>query len=63
MAKLRALRLARDAELAASRPAAPPTGRATKGGGKKKAAAQPAAEPAGTLADWMKDREESGHNN
>ncbi len=57
MAKLRALRLAREAEVAASRPA--PAPRRTKGAAKGKRTAQ----PAGTLADWMKAREEGGHNN
>jgi len=54
--RLRALRLARDAELAASRPAAPA---APKRGAKKAAARK----PAGTLADWIKTREDGGHNN
>jgi len=58
--KLRALRLAREAELAASRPAAAPTARKTKGAAKQKSGAKQAA---GNLADWMKTREESGHNN
>ena len=58
--KLRALRLAREAELAASRPAAAPTARKTKGAAKQKSGAK---QPAGSLADWMKTREESGHNN
>jgi hypothetical protein len=58
MAKLRELRLARDAELAASRPPAPAKSPA-KGGSKKKAAPK----AAGSLADWMKAREEGGHNN
>jgi hypothetical protein len=55
-AKLRELRLARDAEEAALRPPAP----AAKGAAKKKAARKPAA---GNLADWMKAREDGGHNN
>jgi len=57
--RLRALRLAREAELAASRPAAPAARKGQKGAAKQK----PAAKPAGTLADWMKAREEGGHNN
>jgi len=57
-AKLRALRLARDAELAASRPPAPPA-RAPRGATKKKAASK----ATGNLADWIKAREEGGHNN
>jgi len=59
MMRLRALRLAREAEEAASRPAAPATTGRTKGATKKKAAAK----PAGTLADWIKAREEGGHHN
>jgi hypothetical protein len=54
-ARLRALRLERDAELAASRPPAP----ARKSPAKKKAASK----PVGTLADWIKSREDGGHNN
>ena len=53
--RLRALRLAREAEQAASRPAAP----AARGAAKKKAARK----PTGTLADWIKTREDGGHNN
>ena len=56
-ARLRALRLARDAELAATRPVAATPAR--KGAAKKKAERK----PAGTLADWIKSREEGGHNN
>ena len=62
--RLRALRLARDADLAAAAPPAP---------AKKKTAARPAAKettaakdtPAakGTLSAWLADREGSGHNN
>ena len=58
-ARLRELRLAREAEEAASRPAAPAARSTGKGGTKKK----PAAKAAGTLADWMKAREDGGHNN
>jgi hypothetical protein len=54
-ARLRALRLEREAAQAASRPAAP----ARKGTTKKKAASK----AVGTLADWIKAREEGGHNN
>ncbi len=54
-AKLRELRLARDAEEAALRPPAP----VKKVAAKKKAARA----PAGNLADWMKAREDGGHNN
>lgn len=50
MAKLRELRLARDAAL-------PPAAKAVKKGGKK------AKAPTGTLSAWLKDREDSGHNN
>jgi hypothetical protein len=50
MAKLRELRLARDA-------AAPPAAAPAKKGGKKKKAAT------GSLSTWLKDREDSGHNN
>jgi hypothetical protein len=55
-ARLRELRLARDAELAASRPPAPP---AKKSAPRKKAAAK----STGNLADWIKEREDGGHNN
>ena len=55
-ARLRALRLARDAELAATRPPAP----VRKVGAAKKKAER---KPAGTLADWIKSREDGGHNN
>lgn len=58
-AKLRAARLAREAAEAASRPAAPAPKKTPKGAAKQK----PGAKPAGTLADWMKVREEGGHNN
>jgi hypothetical protein len=57
--RLRALRLAREAEQAAARPAAPAARGTTRGAAKKKGAAN----PAGTLADWIKAREEGGHNN
>ena len=53
-AKLRALRLARDAAEAAAAPAA--TVPAKKGGRKAKSA------PA-SLSGWLKDREGSGHSN
>ena len=53
--KLKALRLAREAELAASAPPAPV--RRVKAAGKAK------KQPTGTLADWIKAREDSGHNN
>ena len=48
-----------EAELAASRPPPAPTARKTKGAAKRK------AEPksTGNLADWMKAREDGGHNN
>ena len=58
-AKLRALRLAREAEQAANSPPAPATKTRAKGAAKGKAAKQ----PAGNLADWMQSREESGHKN
>jgi hypothetical protein len=58
MARLRELRLAREAELAATRPPAPPKS-AAKGGARKKAERK----PAGSLADWIKAREDGGHNN
>jgi hypothetical protein len=58
MAKLREPRLAREAEPAASSPPAPAKSPA-KGGGKKKAPPK----PAGSLADWIKAREDGGHNN
>jgi hypothetical protein len=54
-ARLRELRLAREAELAATRPPAP----VRKAAGKKKASAK----SVGTLADWIKSREDGGHNN
>ncbi len=56
-ARLRALRLAREAELAAATPAAAaPAAKKTKAAKKPKGAK-------GTLADWIKAREASGHNN
>ena len=56
-ARLRALRLARDAEQAAAGGPAPA---AKRSAGRKKSAAK---QPAGTLADWIKTREDGGHNN
>jgi len=56
--RLRALRLAREAQEAATRPA-PAAPRSPKGAARKKSAAK----PAGTLADWIKAREEGGHHN
>jgi hypothetical protein len=50
--RLRALRLARDAELAATAAAAPAKKKTAKGKQAK-----------GTLSDWIKAREASGHNN
>ena len=58
-AKLRAARLAREAEEAASRPAAPAPKKTSRGAAKQK----PGAKAAGTLADWIQTREEGGHNN
>ena len=55
-ARLRALRLARDAEIAAAPPTAPAKKKAAKGGKGAKA-------DKGSLADWLKDREGSGHKN
>ena len=57
--RLRALRLAREAEEAAARPPAPPARRPAKGAAKKKSGAK----SPGTLADWIKSREEGGHHN
>jgi hypothetical protein len=54
-AKLRELRLARDAAAASAAPAAAPP--------VKKAAKKKAKGPSGSLASWLKDREDSGHNN
>ena len=54
-AKLRELRLARDAAEAAAAPAAPAP--------VKKAAKKKAKVPSGSLSAWLKDREDSGHNN
>jgi hypothetical protein len=59
-ARLRALRLARDADLAATAAAAPPPVKKTAAKGK---AAKAAAAPKGNLSDWLKDREGSGHKN
>ena len=59
-AKLRAQRLAREAELAATRPAAPAVKKPARGAAKKKSDPKPAG---GNLADWMKAREDGGHNN
>ncbi len=55
-ARLKALRLARDA--AEGKPAAPPAASP-----KKKAGVKAKKAPAGSLSDWLKDREGSGHNN
>ena len=57
-AQLRALRLARDAEIAAAAPQAAPAKkkRATKGGASDTAGK-------GNLSDWLKEREGSGHKN
>jgi hypothetical protein len=55
-AKLRELRLAREAQEAALRPV---PARAPRAAAKKKVPRK----PAGTLADWIKAREEGGHNN
>jgi hypothetical protein len=57
-ARLRALRLARDAELAAA-------GKPIPGAKKTKAARKPASAKGGkgTLAEWIKAREDGGHNN
>ena len=54
-AKLRELRLARDATTPPEAAAAPA---AVKKGGKKKAKS-----PSGSLSAWLKGREDSGHNN
>jgi hypothetical protein len=51
--RLKALRLARDAEIAAAAP--PPAAP------RRKAAKKPAG-PTGNLSAWLKDREGSGHN-
>jgi hypothetical protein len=56
--RLRALRLARESELAASRPAPAPR-KAPKGPAKRKSAPK----STGNLADWIKAREDGGHNN
>ena len=54
-ARLKALRLARDAEIAAAAPPAAPE--------KKKKAAKPAEGAKGSLSDWLQEREGSGHKN
>ena len=54
-ARLKALRLARDAALAAEKPVTPvPV---------KKKPAKKAKEPSVNLSDWLKDRQSGGHNN
>jgi hypothetical protein len=58
-ARLRALRLARDADVAATAAAAPAKKKAAKPG--KGAKADKADK--GTLSDWLKEREGSGHKN
>jgi hypothetical protein len=55
-ARLRALRLARDADVAATAAAAPAKKKAAKPGKGAKA-------DKGTLSDWLKEREGSGHKN
>jgi hypothetical protein len=57
--RLRAQRLAREAQEAATRPPAPAPKKAARGGAKQKSSAK----SAGSLADWMKAREDGGHNN
>jgi hypothetical protein len=57
MEKLKALRLARDAAEAAAAPA--PVAVKKKSGKKADKKARPAG---GSLSDWLKDREGSGHN-
>ncbi len=54
--RLQALRLARDA----TEGKAPPQQVASP---RNKSAAKQAKKPTGTLSDWLKDREGSGHNN
>jgi hypothetical protein len=52
-AQLKALRLARDAELKVAAPAAAAPAKKKRAGKKQ---------PATSLSDWLKDREGSGHN-
>ncbi|BAT59879.1 hypothetical protein GJW-30_1_02414 [Variibacter gotjawalensis] len=56
--KLRALRLAREAEEAANAPVVEPKVKTVKA----KGTAKKKKEPAGKLSDWMKSRSDSGHN-
>jgi hypothetical protein len=56
--RLKALRLARDAEEAAARPPAPQRKRRTK-----KIKQANSADEAGTLSGWWKDQREDGRNN
>jgi len=58
--KLRALRLARDAELAANAPPAPVKKKAAAKGAK---GAKATEGPTATLSDWLDAREGSGHKN
>ena len=57
-ARLRALRLARDAEQAAAAPPPAPAKKKKAAKGTKSAKADK-----GSLSDWLKDREGSGHKN
>jgi len=61
--KLRALRLARDAELAANAPPAPVKKKAAAKGAKGTKGAKATEGPTGTLSDWLDAREGSGHKN
>jgi cell division septation protein DedD len=57
--RLRALRLARDSAEAKAAPAEPAPSKKPV----KQAKTKQAKKPAGSLSDWLKDREGSGHNN
>ncbi len=61
--RLRALRLAREAELAATAPPAPAKRKAAAKGAKGTKAAKGAPEAKGSLSDWLESREDSGFKN
>ena len=61
--KLRALRLARDAELAANAPPAPAKKKAPAKGARGAKGAKATEGTTATLSDWLDAREGSGHKN
>ena len=62
-AKLRELRLARDAAELAAAPVAAAKSKPTKSKPAKSKAAKKATKASESLSDWLKDRADSGHSN